>query len=512
MPQDLARDLASLAPELTLAVTMGLALVLDLLFRPAERRLTAWLVLAGLALAASQVLRSPAGAVLCPCSHAAGAGPERVFSGMLVVDSLSAFFKLVFLAAAAASVVLGYRSRDIDRARHGEYHLLILGATIGMFLMASSGDLVMVYLAVEMLSQAAYVLAGYIGRDPRSSEGALKYVLYGGVASGAMIFGISILYGLTGATGLDLIGAQLAGSTETNPAVLVAFLLILVGLGFKVAMVPFHMWSPDVYEGSPTPVTAFLSVGSKAAGFAILARVILEAASSPLPAGGAWAAIPGFSWRELLAVLAVVTMTVGNLSAIGQRSVKRLLAFSSVAHAGYMLAALAAATSSGLSSILFYLVVYCVMNVGAFYVVVLVGDAAGRDDDRDYAGLGWRQPFLATAMSIFLISLVGLPPTAGFLGKWYLFSALVETQSWKMMLLALAAVANSVVSLYYYAGIIRRMWLDPSPEGARPAPVGILQGAILAALAVASAYPFGYGAKVLDAAVSAARTEGRLRR
>ncbi len=498
---DLSRDLAAIAPELTLAVTMGLALVLDLLFRPSERRLTAWLVLAGLAIAGSQILKGSAAPL-----------PERVFSGMFVVDSLSAFFKLVFLAAAAAAVVLAYRSREIERSRHGEYHLLILGATLGMFLMASAGDLVMVYLAVEMLSQAAYVLAGYIGRDARSSEGAFKYVLYGGVASGAMIFGISILYGVTGATTLDLVGRHLAGMEGATPAVLAAFLLILVGLGFKVAMVPFHMWAPDVYEGSPTPVTAFLSVGSKAAGFAILLRVVLDVVSAASPGGASWIEVPGVSWRELTAILAVATMTVGNLSAIGQRSVKRLLAFSSVAHAGYMLAAVSAASGSGVASILFYLVVYGVMTVGAFYVVVLVADAAGRDDDRDYAGLGWRQPFLAVLMTVFLVSLIGLPPTAGFLGKWYLFTALVETQSPKMMLLALAALLNSVVSVYYYAGIAKRMWLDDSPEGARPVRVGFVPGLVLAALAVASAYPFCYGARVLDAAVAASRVEGRLRR
>ncbi len=489
-------DLDAIAPEITLAVTLGLVLVLDLLFRPAERRLTGWLALSGVTLAASQIVKNLAAAAPLP-SAAAG-----FFSGMFVADSTASFFKLIFCLAAAGAVVIGYRSSEISRARHGEYHFLLLAATLGMCFMASAGDLVMVYLAVEMLSQASYILAGYIRNNPRSSEGALKYVIYGGVASGAMIFGISILYGFTGVTDLVLVGQGLAG-TASSPAALMAFLFMLVGLGFKVAMVPFHMWAPDVYEGAPAPVTAFLSIGSKAAGFAVLLRVLFSVGAQAAPGGGGIeaAAIP---WREMLAVLAVLTMTVGNLSAIGQRSLKRLLAFSSVGHAGYLLAACTTATASGVSSILFYFVVYFLMTLGAFHVVVLVSNATGRDSDADYAGLGWKQPFLAATMSIFLVSLVGLPPTAGFLGKWYLFTALVEMGSWKFLLLTLAALLNSVISLYYYVYIIKKMWIEePAPEGRRVV-VGFVPGILLAVLAFLTVYPFGYGGAVLAAASKAA--------
>jgi NADH-quinone oxidoreductase subunit N len=343
-----------------------------------------------------------------------------------------------------------------------------------MFLMASATDLLMVYLGLELVSMVSYVLAGYRKGDRKATEGALKYVIYGGVASGLMLFGMSYLYGLTGTTSLlelssrlSRVGAE-AGLplAATRVALVVAVVFVLAGVGYKVAAVPWHMWCPDVYEGAPTPFTAFLSVGPKAAGFALAIRLFQSAFTEPgVAADGLAVAVAGIPWPAVIGVMSAVTMTLGNLTALGQTNLKRLLAYSSIAHAGYALMALSAVSTLGNQAVMIYMLVYLVMNLGAFVVVILVAETTGSESILDYRGLGRRHPVAAVTFTIFLFSLTGIPPFAGFAGKWYLFYAIFQRidgpgGGW-YALLALIGALNTAVSLYYYVRIVRAMFIDP---------------------------------------------------
>jgi len=321
---------------------------------------------------------------------------------------------------------------------------------------------VMVYLSLELVSIPSYLLAGYLTGKEQSTEASMKYVVYGATASGVMIYGFSLLFGLTGSTQIAEIGRMMAAGKATIPVFLAA-VMVTVGFGYKIAAVPFHMWSPDVYEGAPTPVTAFLSVGPKAAGFAVLIRFFYTVFASPDAAAGSWKLSSSIDWTLLFSILSAVTMTVGNLVAVKQKSVKRLLAYSSIAHAGYMLMGFVLLTPVGLKAILFYLVVYLFMNLGAFYVVVLVGNGSRSEDISDFSGLGSRAPFIAVALAVFLFALTGLPPVSGFIGKVYLFAEVINRG---VYWLAFVAALNSVVSLYYYARIVRAMFLEEPKEAA----------------------------------------------
>jgi NADH-quinone oxidoreductase subunit N len=333
------------------------------------------------------------------------------------------------------------------------------------------------------VSYVSYVLVGYVKEDRRASEAGLKYVLYGSVSSGAMIFGLSILYGLTGELNLIQVGERLSTMQGVGPAVLVASFLILAGIGYKIAAVPFHFWCPDVYEGAATPMTAFLSVAPKAAGFAMLGRFTYHMFGQ----GGALVAI---DWPLILAVVATLTMTLGNLVALQQTNVKRLLAYSSIAHAGYLLMGLASVnretgtlSERGLFGVLFYLAVYVFMNLGAFAVVIALRERVGNEENiEDYRGLGLRAPILGVTMAIFLFSLTGLPPFAGFVGKFFLFAAVIDA---KLYWLAVVGIVNSVISLYYYARILRAMFLQKidDEEAARPFALARSHSAILVLLA-----------------------------
>lgn len=307
----------------------------------------------------------------------------------------------------------------------------------------------------------------------------MKYVVYGATASGVMIYGFSLLYGLTGTTQIGEIGRALT-TTDAPLPILLAAVMVTVGFGYKIAAVPFHMWSPDVYEGAPTPVTAFLSVGPKAAGFAVLVRFFYTVFASPDAAAGAWKLSARVDWTLLFAVLSAVTMSVGNLVAINQKNVKRLLAYSSIAHAGYMLMGFVLLTPVGLKAILFYLVVYLFMNLGAFYVVILVANGTRSEDIADYSGLGSRAPFAAVALAIFLFALTGIPPFSGFIGKVYLFAEVINRG---VYWLAVVAALNSVVSLYYYARIVKVMFLEDPKDKAELA-VPVFPRAVLCLLAI----------------------------
>jgi NADH-quinone oxidoreductase subunit N len=476
------QSLGYILPELLLVVTILVVFIADLASRNKDRG--GEFALAGVAVS------------LFALSRLVGAPDGWLFGKMIVHDPFALFFKVIFALAALAAIWMSLGSKEIT-TNTGEYYGLLVSSTLGMYFMASSSNLLMAYLALEFVSLTSYVLTGYLRHDRRSGEAALKYLIYGGVASGTMIYGMSWIFGLTGSMDFAQINAVL---THTNPnklALFIAVLLTLAGFGYKVAAVPFHMWVPDVYTGAPIPVAAFLSVGSKAAGFALLMR-FFYAALSQLSASGTWHSLPGVDWPQLVLVLSMVTMTLGNLTALSQRNVKRLLAYSSIAHAGYMLMGFVVLSNEGLRAMMFYMVVYYLMNIGAFLVVMIVANATGREDIDGYRGLAWRGGAApAVALAIFLFSLTGLPPLAGFVGKFYLFAAVVRQQFY---FLALVGVVNSVISLYYYARVVRTMFLD-FPEGNEaPVSVDLHNGALMWSLCAATIVLGIYWAPIINLA------------
>ncbi len=393
---------------------------------------------------------------------------RRLFSGMFVQDGFTVFFTMLFVGIAATAVLLSWDYVKRTRVNHGEFYSLLLFATLGMIFMAGSADLVTIFLGLELMSLALYILVGFRRSRLESNEAALKYFLLGAFATGFLLYGIALLYGATGTTNLNAMGAFLSDTPLLgNPMLLVGGLLLLTGFAFKVAAVPFHMWTPDAYEGAPTTVTAFMSAGAKAAGFAALFRVLLRALAPLHP-----------DWTGLLSGVAILTMTVGNVTALLQNNVKRMLAYSSIAHAGYLLVAVVAGGSEAASAGLFYLASYSLMNLGAFGLLALLGrDQEERVLIGDLAGAGFRSPLLGLAMTAFMLSLGGIPPTAGFMAKVYVFSVAVDRG---YVPLVIVAVLNSVVSVFYYLRVVVALYMD-EPRGepvaiswALPATVGIL--------------------------------------
>jgi len=454
-------------PELALTFGTLALFLLDLFWRksPARvARLTAG-ALAVLAVTAGLLWQQPP-------------DPLRLFNGMIANDAFACFFKWLFLGAGALTVIIAAQGKDFPPARIGEFYALLMAVVLGMFMMASATDLLMMYLSIELVSMVSYVLAGFRKGDRKAAEGSLKYVIFGGVASGVMLFGMSYLYGLTGTTGLMELGSRVHAlelTAASKVALVVGVVFVSAGIGYKVAAVPWHMWCPDVYEGAPTPFTAFLSVGPKAAGFALALRFFLSALAGPTAPGTGFAeALAGIPWPAIVGVISAVTMTLGNLAALSQTNLKRLLAYSSIAHAGYTLMGLSAASDLGVQAVMIYMLVYLVMNLGAFLVVILVAEATGSESILDYKGLARRHPLAAVAFAIFLFSLTGLPPFAGFAGKWYLFYAVFERiggpgGGW-YAILAIIGALNTAVSLYYYVRIVRAMFIDP-PYAADAAPL-----------------------------------------
>ncbi len=343
--------------------------------------------------------------------------------GLLAVDSFAVFFKMIVLLTSIFVILFSVTSSEIINTgdRHGEYYTLIMAMILGMFLISSASDLILIYLSIELLSLSSYILAGFLKTVDRSSEASLKYVIYGGVASGIMLFGISILYGLTGTTNLYEMNAILRTAQFGGFTFIFAGVMVLGGIGFKVSIAPFHFWTPDVYEGAPIAITAYLSVASKAAGFALLVRFIKVTFYQSTAPDGSWILLGIIDWQRLLIVLSILTMTLGNFAAIWQDNIKRMLAYSSIAHAGYLLLAVAIFSNDGLIAVLIYFAIYLFMNLGAFFVVMLIANKIGSEELDDYKGMGSSTGFLGVALSIFLLSLAGLPPTAGFIGKLYIF-------------------------------------------------------------------------------------------
>lgn len=389
--------------------------------------------------------------------------PQSIFFQMVVVDPFAIFFKILLLISGFLIILFSFLSKEVKDTefKTQEYYALILCLTLGGFLMASSVNLLMMYLSLELVSLSSYIMAGYFKKSKRSNEAALKYVIYGGVSSGIMLFGISILYGICGTTDLYLISHFLSGNPFNPITLLISIFLIIAGFGYKISAVPFHFWTPDVYEGAPMPITALLSVSSKAAGFAMLIRFFLIAFQNTSQTviqsvPNTFSILPGIHWNEVIAVIAVASMTLGNIVAIWQDNLKRLLAYSSIAQAGYILLAFAAVSPQGVSAMIIYLAVYLFMNLGAFFVAILISNKFGTESIEEMKGYGYRAPLLCVSMGVFMLSLTGIPATAGFVGKFYIFASLINGG---YIWLAILGLMNSVISLYYYVKILKNMFL-----------------------------------------------------
>jgi NADH-quinone oxidoreductase subunit N len=447
-------NLALFIPEITLVVFAILVILLDLGVQ--RKAVLATVSLAGLIIAGG-------------FSVAMWGGSYRpIFNNMLAVDNFALFFKVLFLGIAFL-VILASADYVAKFSRfQGEYYALILLSTLGMMLMAASANLISIYVALELTSISLYVLVSFL-KDRKSTEASLKYLLLGAIASAVLLYGMALVFGVTGQTQLGGIAVSVRsispGAVLDNPALLMGIILLIAGFGFKIAAVPFQMWVPDVYEGAPTPITAYLSVASKAAGFAVIVRIFFSAFGMP-----EWLSL---NWGMIFAVLSVISMIVGNVVAIPQTNIKRMLGYSSIAQAGYLMVGLAtlgfapASGISGQSGILFFLASYALTNLGAFIAIIVISGKLDSDLIADYAGMGKRAPVLALALTLCLISLIGMPPAAGFMAKFYIFRAAVDNY---LLWLVVLAVLNSVISAYYYLRVVKVMWLGkPASEEKVPA-------------------------------------------
>jgi NADH-quinone oxidoreductase subunit N len=424
-----------------------------------------------------------------------GQGHSLAFSGALSIGDYTANFELMLLFAAAMTALMSVEYAADQGLAGAEYYSLVMFAALGMMLMAAADDLIVIFLGLETMSIAVYALAGFLRRDPRSNEAALKYFLLGAFSTGFLLYGIALIYGATGSIKLEPIEAALSRPATDNALLLAGVGLMLIGFGFKVAAVPFHMWTPDAYEGAPTPVTAFMAVGVKIAAFAAFVRVFMVHLG-PL----------GARWTTVVAVVAVLTMTGGNLIALVQSNIKRMFAYSAIAHAGYVLVGIAASASPRAGgAVLYYLLGYAFTNLGAFAVIVALERRGGiYDNIADYRGLATRHPWLAAAMALFMLSLTGVPPLTGFFGKFYIFAAALDA---KLVWLTIFAVINSVASAYYYLGVIVEMYareggVEPVPLSARPALVATLVIAAIGTVVI-GLFPQPYVAVASDAYASA---------
>ena len=456
--QSLINSLQYIKPEIVIAVVIVLVVTTDLIMGK-NKSLLPWISIAGLIVASFFVIEQ--------FSFKAVSSNANGSIGMITADPFGAFFKIIVIVSSIIIVFFSLSSNEIKEAfeRHGEYYTLIFGMILGMFFMISSADLILIYLSIELLSLSSYILAGFTKHSLRNSEASLKYIIYGGASSGIMLFGISIIYGLTGTTNLYLLNSFFHLPQFGGFIFWLACILIFAGIGFKISAAPFHFWTPDVYEGAPITITAYLSIASKAAGFALLIRFIKVTFIDSVDASGYWQLLNLIDWKSFLILISILTMTLGNFAALWQSNMKRLLAYSSIAHAGYLLLGLAVLSDQGLTAILIYFAIYAFMNLGAFFVVMIIANKIGSEEIDDYKGLGYSMPFLSFSIAVFLISLTGIPPTAGFIAKLYLFIALVDA---KMIAVAVIALLNTVVSLYYYIKVLKNMYLV-RPEKEMPA-------------------------------------------
>lgn len=447
MHKDLVEALSPVVPIIPeiLLTLFGLAiLLLDHWLERREKILNAVTALVGLGFAAVKLVMF----------WYQGAGPERFLGDSIALDTFAIYLKLIIIVATALVVLISARYLEIEESNYGEYYALLLFSAVGMMLLASGTDLIVLFLALEVMALSEYVLTGFLRSSRRSNEAAVKFFLLGAFSSGLLIYGMSLLYGLGASTKIAVIASHLAARPASDPLAWIAMITLLAGLFFKIAAVPFHQWTPDAYEGAPTSITAFISVGPKVASFAILIRLLFSCIG-PLTA----------EWRALMIGVAVATMTLGNLAAITQTNIKRFFGYSTISHVGYLLLGIIAAadgSSTGMEAVFIYLLIYAFMNLGAFAVIIMLRrkDLIGDEID-DLAGLMSRAPGAAILMLIFLLSLAGIPPTAGFIGKYFIFLSLIETHHY---FLAILAVSYAVVALYYYFRLVVAMFMKRAPD------------------------------------------------
>ncbi len=448
-------------PEILLLLLGIIVLIVDLLLKEEKRRSLGWLTAGGLLaiLIVSLLVARPSEA-------------ELVWGGMVRYDGMGFFFKMLFIFAAAMTSLFMMDHKALGH--RGEAYLLLLASTLGMSLMASASDIIMLYLAIETTSIPLYILAGFMTGDDRSTEAGFKYLLFGALTSTVMLYGLSLLYGFSGGvTNIYEIGELVASGALAPLLVAGVAMLILVGIGFKVSIFPFHFWAPDVYDGSPTPISGFLSTASKAAGFAILLRLFLVAFPQI-----------SLSWSLLLAVMATLAMTLGNLVAMAQTNIKRLLAYSSIAHAGYAMIGLVAVSELGTTSTIFYLMAYILTNLAAFGIVAAVSHVTGSDEIKDYSGLSRRSPGLALAMLVAFLSLAGMPPFGGFVAKVFVFAAAMEAN---LVWLVVVGVLNSIVGVFYYLTVLKYVYLyrmEDEDEEKHPIPLSLSYAIALTVLSI----------------------------
>jgi NADH-quinone oxidoreductase subunit N len=473
-----AIDLRAIGPVLVLSATAILVMLLDLVPPRDRKDHLGFVGLVGVLASLILTLRM-------------WGSDLHAFRGMVALDSYALFFNLVIGYATGLVLLLSMDYLRRQGMESGEFYILVLFSAVGMMLMASATDLIVIFLALETMSLSLYVLAGFFRGRAQAGEASMKYFLLGAFASGFFLYGIALIFGATGSTNLDKIANAMGAGAARDPLLVIGVGLLLVGFGFKISSVPFHMWTSDVYEGAPTAVTAFIATGSKAAAFAALLRVLLAAVR---PAA--------LDWTPLLWGLAVLSMTVGNVIAIAQQNLKRMLAYSSIAHVGYMLVGVVAGGAPGHGSVLFYLLVYTFTTAGAFGVILLL-ERNGREavSLEDYGGLATRHPVMALALSIFLLSLIGIPPTAGFVGKFYLFGAAVRAG---YVWLAVIGVLNSAVAAYYYLRLIVYMYMREPEAGGPTVLVPSFAGSLALVVALWGVVQLGVlPAPLLDLAQSA---------
>lgn len=462
-------NLTLFIPELSLVAVAILVIILDLFLK--QKKLLGSVSLAGLVIAGGITIAMW------------GNSYPAIFNNMLAVDNFALFFKLLFVTISFL-VILASRDYVAKFAKfQGEYYALILLATLGMMLMAATTDLISIFVALELTSISLYILVGFL-KNRESTEASLKYLLLGALASAVLLYGMALVFGFTGKTQLGEIAQVIQAMSPqvllASPALIMGIVLLVAGFGFKIAAVPFQMWVPDVYEGAPTPITAYLSVASKAAGFAIILRVFFSAFGNPT-----WLSL---NWGIIIAVLAVVSMTIGNIAAIPQANIKRMLGYSSIAQAGYLMVGLAtvgfspAADIAGQSGILFFLASYALTNMGAFTAIIAISNKLDSDSIADYSGMGKRAPLLALALTLCLISLIGMPPAAGFMAKFYIFSVAVQHG---LLWLVIIAAVNSVISAYYYLRVVKVMWFgEPASDEKVPSSGALRLALFLSCLGV----------------------------
>jgi NADH-quinone oxidoreductase subunit N len=427
-------DLTPVTPEIAITISATVLLILELIFKNKG-------VLAFIAVATAAVVL-----YTIPSSHG------ETFGGMFISDTYSTYFKLIFIINLVLTVLISLRYIQRQKAEYGEYYSLLLFATAGMMLMASAKDLIILYLGLELMALSTYILAGIKRHDIKSNEAAIKYFLLGAFSSALLLYGISLIYGMTTTTDIYKIAEHLK-TTELTTTLLLSMILIMVAFSFKIAAAPFHMWAPDVYEGAPTSITAFMSVGPKSAGFAVMGRVF-------------YTAFQGIQadWTPILIGIAILTMAVGNILALVQTNIKRMLAYSSIAHAGYMLIGIIPGTQESMSAMMVYMLIYAFMNIGAFAIVILLEKG---EELSDYEGLSKSHPLVAALMLIFMFSLTGIPPTAGFIGKFNLFMAAIKAgYAW----LVVIAVIFSAISAYYYLRVVMNMYMKEMKQESAIAP------------------------------------------